>query len=103
LPQFLIKQVDHAPLDLDVSIMLQYMERMDVGLNYRLGGNEGSAGESVDLMAAFQVYPNFLFGLSYDISLSDIRAYQDGSVELLLNYKIQPAQQKERIINPRYF
>lgn len=103
LPQFLIKQVDNAPFDLDFSLMLQYMERIDFGLNYRHGGNEDGVGESIDILAAFQVYPNFLFGLSYDITLSDIRSYQDGSLELLLNYKIQPMNQKEQIINPRYF
>lgn len=103
MPQILIKQVNNAPLDLDISLMLQYMERIDFGLNYRLGGNEKGAGESIDLLAAFQATNNFLFGISYDISLSDIRTYQDGSLELVLNYKFQGAEKKEKIINPRYF
>lgn len=103
VPQVLLKQVENAPLDLDVSALAQYQERIMFGANYRLGGSEGSLGESIDILAAFHATPSLLIGLSYDISLSDINEYQDGSLELMLSYTLIGAKPTEKIINPRYF
>ncbi|NJK84038.1 MAG: hypothetical protein HC912_09760 [Saprospiraceae bacterium] len=46
-------------------------------------------------------------GLSYDVTLTELRNYQDGSIELALRYhfgegKSNAAQNKE-YINPRHF
>jgi len=103
VPQVLLKSVDQAPLDVDISALAQYQERIMFGLNYRFGGRDGSAGESIDLLAAFHATPSLLIGISYDISLSDINEYQDGSLELMLSYSFMGAKPSEKIINPRYF
>lgn len=99
MPNMLMKWVDHAPLDLDVNFSLRYLKKFTGGLTYRAGGNK--SGESIDLLMFFQFGPKIGAGISYDMTLSDIRNYQSGSMELLVRYDLR--DEKGNLENPRYF
>ncbi len=102
-PQALIKIVENAPFDMDLSFMTTYQEKYHAGLTYRLGGNNGGLGESLDMIFGFQINPQLMAGFAYDYSLSDLAEYTNGSVELTLNYCFNKRNDQEEIINPRYF
>ncbi len=99
MPNLLLKWVDHAPLDLDVNFSLRFMKKITAGLTYRLGGTD--IGESIDAMVFFQINQKIGAGLAYDLTLSDIKDYQSGSVEVLLRYDLR--DEKGDLENPRYF
>ena len=69
------------------------------GLTYRAGAND--VGESMDALFFFQFSQKIAAGLAYDLTLSDIRDYQSGTVELLLRYDLR--DEKGDLENPRYF
>ena len=99
MPNVLVKWVDHAPLDFDVNFSVRYMKKIMAGLTYRAGGND--VGESIDALVFFQFSQKIAAGLAYDLTLSDIRDYQSGTVELLLRYDLR--DEKGDLENPRYF
>ncbi len=86
-PQFLFKYVKNAPLDGDFNLNATLNERFIAGLTYRLGGGQvSSAGESIDLLAGVQATPKIFVALSYDIGMTQLRKYHNGSVELVARY-----------------
>lgn len=99
MPNLLVKWVDHAPLDLDVNISARFAKKVTGGLTYRVGGDK--IGESIDALVFFQISPKLGAGLAYDLTLSKVREYQSGSVEVLLRYDLR--DEKGDLENPRYF
>lgn len=99
MPNILIKWVDQAPVDGDINFAVRYQKKITAGLTYRAGGN--STGESVDALLFFQFNQKIGAGLSYDFTLSDIRDYQSGTIELVARYDLR--DEKGNLENPRYF
>lgn len=102
-PQLMIRLTENAPLDFDLNLSGTFDEKYTLGLTYRAGGNQGGIGESIDFIFALQASPQVLVGFAYDLTLSDIRSYQNGSIELILHYCFKKVYDQEEIINPRYF
>lgn len=102
-PQILLKYAKNSPFDADLNLLAIFNKKYSAGLTYRLGGSSTSgAGESLDLMIAAQVLDNLLIGLSYDITLSELKDYNSGSLEVVLRYCFGSSE-GEDIINPRFF
>ncbi len=101
-PQALFKFANNSPFDMDLNASLIFDNKYTAGLTYRLGGSKDRAGESIDLLVSAHVTPNVLFGLSYDISLSDLKDYNSGSLEAVIRYCFGSSE-GEDIINPRFF
>ena len=102
-PQLLFKYATNAPYDLDINAGLTFKEKYTTAITYRTGGNRGGIGESIDLIFSIQTSPQLMFGFAYDITMSDIRSYQNGSVEVMAHYMFVKRTNQEEIINPRYF
>ena len=101
-PQVLLKYAKNSPFDAELNLMAIIKDKYSAGLTYRLGGSTVSTGESIDIVAAAQLTDNFLFGLSYDITLSELKDYNSGSIEAVLRYCFGSSEGEE-IINPRFF
>ena len=102
-PQALIKYVGAAPLDADLNVNFQLQKRFLAGLTYRTGSGKTSAGgESLDVLAGVQLNSALYFGLSYDIGLTQLRKYNNGSVEATLRYWLNPPSGAV-IADPREF
>lgn len=101
-PQLLFKFVKNAPLDGDFNINATIQDRFMAGLTYRLGGGEANAvGESIDILAGMQVTPKVFFGFSYDVGLSQLRKYHNGSIEATARYFFREPTANEWLVNPR--
>ena len=88
LPHVLLKYVSGAPFDADVNLTVEFMEKFSTGISYRIGGSKSSSlGEALSFLVGMDVSEHFMFGLSYDLTLSDLRSYNNGSVEGLLRYR----------------
>jgi type IX secretion system PorP/SprF family membrane protein len=103
-PQVLLKYVPGAPFDADANLNLIILNRYTVGLSYRIGGSKvNGAGESVDVLLGAQVTNNIMFGLAYDITLSDLRNYNSGTIEAVARYCFGKGASGEEYLNPRFF
>lgn len=103
-PQLMLKYTPTAPFDAEINLNAWIMDRFMLGVNYRTGGSTASgAGESLDALVAIQLADNILFGVSYDITLSDLKNYQSGSVEAVLRYCIGKGDSDMEYTNPRFF
>jgi len=100
-PAVLAKFAHNSPFDLDANISLIFLEKVWAGVSYRLGGEQGGVGESVDFILQYQLSNGIRVGAAYDWTLSDLRDYNDGSVEFLMQYCISNDHQK--LTNPRFF
>lgn len=103
-PQALLKYASNAPIDFDANVSLLIANKYGVGVTYRLGGNkENGNGESVDLLLAAQVSDHIMFGVSYDLTISDIKDYSNGSIEATVRYCIGKVEEGKEYVNPRFF
>jgi len=106
LPQILVKYLPSAPFDADINLSFILMDRITVGGTYRLGGSkEKGFGESVGALFSAQVNDNLLVGVSYDLTLSDLKGVQDGSIELALRISFGDREDTpdKEYVNPRHF
>jgi len=102
-PQVLLKYVKGAPFDADINLMTTYDNKYKLGLGYRLGGNILKGyGESADIMVGLPVSKVLFFGLSYDMSMSKLKNYNNGSIEAIIQYRISK-KSPVTSINPRFF
>jgi len=102
-PQALFKYVDGAPLSIDLNVSLEIQEKFTVGTTLRTGGDQGQGlGESIDLLLGTKLGKSIFFGLSYDINLSKLKTYNNGSLEAVLRYCFGKST-GDVIENPRYF
>jgi type IX secretion system PorP/SprF family membrane protein len=100
-PQVLVKYVRHAPVDADVNLSLLVKRKFYGAMSYRTGGNHNGAGESLDAMFGIQATDNLFLCLSYDIGISKLRRYHNGSLEATARWWFNPPQ-GEDIVDPRY-
>lgn len=99
MPNLIVKWVDNAPIDFDVNLSVRYLQKLTLGLTARAGGD--NIIESMDGLVFFQITPKFGAGLGYDYTLSKIKEYQSGTVEVMLRYDLR--DDKGDLENPRYF
>lgn len=105
-PQFLSKYVlaqsRKAPFEADFNLTLTLYKMFNFGASYRTSiGDKYEDRESIDLMTMFDTRKGFLFAYSYDLTLSKIKQYENGSHEIMLGYDINVT--KKGIRTPRYF
>jgi type IX secretion system PorP/SprF family membrane protein len=107
MPAVLLKYVKNAPFDADINLNVDIKRKFTAGLSYRMGGD--GAGESVDLLVMWQAAPQFAVGAAYDFTLSSLKDYNSGSVELMLQYDLKRVDgaggksKKKNMTNPRFF
>ncbi len=100
-PALLVKYAPNAPLDIDLHAGVIFYDKLNIGATYRVGGFQGNAGESIDFILQMVFTERLKAGIAYDYTLSDIRTYQSGTYELMLEYCIHSKQRGST--NPRFF
>lgn len=104
-PQALVKYVGGAPLDLDLNVNLILMNKYMVGVSYRVGGSTTTGiGESIDFLLGAQLSKNLMVGFAYDVTMSEIRTYQNGTIEAMVRYCVPNDKNGgSEYLNPRFF
>ena len=77
-PSILVKTIDNAPVTIDASLNVLFLEKFTLGASSRLK-------DSYSALAGFQISKNFFLGYSYDYSISDLGDYNQGSHEIFLS------------------
>ena len=102
LPNALYK-TDFKESQLDLNLILDYKAKFDIGLGYR--GYNKKSNESVIVLLGVNVWKGLKLYYSYDISTGKLFAYQYGTHELSLTYKINYRAKvvvPKVIFNPRF-
>jgi type IX secretion system PorP/SprF family membrane protein len=102
-PQFLLRWAENAPASFDLNAGILYQEKYNAALTYRTGGGDGDLGESIDIMLGVQITDQLMIGIAQDFTLSSLRQYDQGSIEILLHYRAIGSGPKKKIANPRFF
>ncbi len=103
VPQVLVRYTNAAPVDVDLNLGLRWREDYALGVTFRKGGVDNKLLESVDVLASAKIMRGLRLGAAYDFTLSDLRKFSDGSVEVMLLYCFGEAAKPASFINPRYF
>jgi len=91
VPQVLLKYAANAPFQADINGTVLLKDKYLAGLTYRTGGGQTTViGESLDFQLGLQATEKLFFCLSYDLSLTPLRRYHSGSVELTARYWFNP-------------
>lgn len=102
MPAVLVKYVQNAPFDADININLDIRQKVTAGISYRVGGD--GPGESIDLLVFWQATPQLGVGAAYDFSLSDLKDYNGGSIELMVQADLKKNNNKKKnVFSPRFF
>lgn len=94
-PNFLVKAVQGAPVQLDLNVNMLLKNLVWIGVSYR-------SLDSFDALLQLQLGPRLQVGYSFDFfTTTEISDVSSGSHEIMLNYIIQLPRTK--IKTPRYF
>ncbi|MEO8587782.1 MAG: type IX secretion system membrane protein PorP/SprF [Flavobacteriales bacterium] len=93
-PSMMLRVVEGAPLSLDLNANFLLRDRIWLGAMYRLGNAFGLLGQ-------YQVNDQFRIGYAFDLTTTQMGAYNAGTHEIMLNYDLRFV--KGRTISPRYF
>jgi type IX secretion system PorP/SprF family membrane protein len=93
-PAFLVKAIEGAPLQLDVSGNFLISEKFVLGAAWRWDA-------AVSAMAGFQITDGLYLGYGYDLETTKLRNYNSGSHEVFLRFELFKRQDK--IVSPRFF
>jgi type IX secretion system PorP/SprF family membrane protein len=95
-PSALIRVQQNAPLSFDLNSMFVFYNAVGLGLSYRLN-------DSVIGLFELQLNENFHVGYAYDMTLSDIRQYSNGSHEIMINYRVKISKIHRGLECPSYW
>jgi len=93
-PTFLVKTVEGAPLQFDLSGNFLFNGKFLLGSAYRWR----AAGS---LMAGFQVSQGVYIGYGYDLDTTHLVHYNSGSHEIFMRYEF--FRHNDRMVSPRFF
>jgi type IX secretion system PorP/SprF family membrane protein len=93
-PAALIKSVQGAPLQVDLSANFLFNNKIRLGAAYRWSA-------AMSFLAGFQLSDGLLLGYAYDIDTTDLSNYNSGSHELFLRYEL--FKERGKTISPRFF
>ena len=95
-PAALIKAVQGAPLQVDLSANFLFNDKFSLGAAYRWDA-------ALSALFGFQLNDQFMLGLAYDKEVTDLGAtrFNDGSFEIMLRYEF--LNKYRRVITPRFF
>lgn len=89
-PQVLLRYAIGAPFDAEMNLSALLRNKFYGGISYRAGGDTNYAGESVDVALGFQVIDKLFICFSYDIGLTRLRKYNNGSIEATVRWWFNP-------------
>lgn len=93
-PSILVKYVKNAPVEGDLNFSAVFKDAFWVGASYR-------TNDAVALLLQYQSNAYFRIGYSYDITISGLRGYQNGSHEIMIG--VDFGKDLKKVKTPRYF
>ena len=93
-PSTMIKVVGGAPIEADLNTNVWLKDVIGLGFSYR-------TGDAMVGMAEAQINENLRVGYAYDMTISALKYYNNGSHEMMLRYEF--GNNKSKVKSTRYF
>ena len=93
-PAFLMKAVEGAPLQVDLTANFLLAEKVTLGAAYRWDA-------AISILGGFQINRNLMIGYAYDFETTALRHYNSGSHEFFLRFEL--FNRTSRVNTPRFF
>lgn len=93
-PAGLLKIVQGAPLQADISANFMFMEKLTVGIAYRWSA-------AMSGMVGFQISEGMHIGYGYDLETTHLDKYNSGSHEIFFRYEL--FKNNNKMTTPRFF
>lgn len=93
-PSTMIKVVGGAPIEADINTNVWLKDLVGLGFSYR-------TGDAMVAMAEAQINENLRVGYAYDMTLSPLKYYNNGSHEMMFRYEL--GSNKSKVKSTRYF
>lgn len=94
-PYFMVRATPNAPLSIDVTGQIVFIEKLWAGVTYRLGNSFGA-------MLQVQVNEQLKIGYAYDLTTTALGVYNNaGTHEVMLTFDFSFG--RGRVRSPRYF
>ncbi|THF53079.1 type IX secretion system membrane protein PorP/SprF [Flavobacterium supellecticarium] len=93
-PALLVKAVEGAPLQVDVSGNFLISDKLTLGVAYRWDA-------AVSALAGFQISDSWFIGYAYDAETTRLANYNSGSHEIFLRFEF--FNNYNRVLTPRFF
>ena len=103
MPQMLIRWAENSPYDIDLNVGLLFYDRFYTAITARTGVASEDWYESVDFIMGFHLSNSLFMAAAYDVTISPLRKYENGSLEVLMQYCFGKKEKAIDIINPRFF
>lgn len=103
MPQLMGRWAENSPYDLDMNLGILFYDRFYIASTIRTGGTSNDWFESIDFILGFHMNKNIFCAAAYDVTMTPLRKYENGSLELLLQYNFGKTIKPIDIINPRFF
>lgn len=92
-PSFVIRYMPNLPISADVTLAFLFIDRIWVGATYR-------HEDAYAFMGQFGITKQLSVGYAYELGISELNNYQNGTHEVMLGYRF--GFEKKRVVNPRY-
>ena len=93
-PSFIVKYVNNAPLSMEGNLSFLFYDKIWIGAMYRHLAATG-------LNISYNVNQNFRIGYAFDLQLTSLQKYSNGSHEIMLSYNLK--SKAKGFKSPRYF
>jgi len=94
MPNFLIKFLDTAPVEIDLNANLSFDDVLWVGVSYK-------ATNAVNLLTQIQLTNQIRIGYAYSITTGGVGQVDSGSHEFMINYRFK--YPRDGVLSPRHF
>jgi hypothetical protein len=108
----MVKEDFKGPTNVDLNAFLLIADRLWVGGSYRTGVKLWSKPalskdleqlDAASVLAEFYATPQLRIGYAYDITISKMASYQQGSHEISVGFLFNSKKYESRTRSPRYF
>lgn len=87
LPSALIKYAAPGQIQADINAKVTYQRIVWGALTYRFGSSGYFTSDAVAIMGGYNHENKFYIGLAYDLTVSELRRYSSGTIEVMIGYR----------------
>jgi type IX secretion system PorP/SprF family membrane protein len=86
-PSLLFKYAAPGQFQADINAKVTYQRMVWGALTYRFGSTGYFSSDAVAIMAGYNHEFKFYIGLAYDLTVSELRKYSSGTIEIMIGYR----------------
>lgn len=86
-PTAMLKYTSPGQIQAELSGIVKYQRMAWAGLSYRFGASGYFNSDAISILAGYEYDSKIYIGLSYDITMSDLRQYSSGTLEVMIGYR----------------